>query len=106
MKAKLLWAKNPTFTENPLTERHCVAEVGEFAGFTAERIADIIYHVTNAPRELLEKNELSIAQMIRTGMDKVRATGAFVHSSMSVGDAIEFDGITLMCANAGWKRIN
>tara|TARA_R110002050_G_scaffold269589_1_gene411982 strand:+ start:333 stop:674 length:342 start_codon:yes stop_codon:yes gene_type:complete len=57
--------------------------------------AEQMFHILNAPEELLEDWERSIAQEFR----------ALDNYSLSVGDIVELDGEQFLCESFGWKEL-
>ena len=62
---------------------------------SAEEIAELVFHMTNAPKEMLSEKELKFASAFR---DK----GNY---SLSTGDIVEVDGEHFLCESFGWKKI-
>ena len=60
-----------------------------------ERIAELMFHILNAPEEMLSEVELNIANDFR---------GPGNHS-LSTGDVVEVDGESFLCESFGWKQI-
>lgn len=60
-----------------------------------EEVAEYVFHVLNAPEELLDEVELNIA-------NDFRAPGNY---SLSTGDIVEVDGEHFLCESIGWKKI-
>lgn len=58
-------------------------------------VAELMFHVLNAPEELLDEVELNIA-------NDFRAPGNY---SLSTGDIVEVDGEHFLCESIGWKKI-
>ena len=54
-----------------------------------------MFHITNAPEEMLSEQELEVAKAFRDGDNY----------SMSTGDVVEVDGEMFLCESFGWKRI-
>lgn len=61
----------------------------------AEEVAELVFHMTNAPKEMLSEKELKFASAFR---DK----GNY---SLSTGDIVEVDGEHFLCESFGWKKI-
>lgn len=62
----------------------------------AEEVAELVFHITNAPKELLSEEELKCALAFR---DK----GNY---SLSTGDIVEVDGEHFLCESVGWKKVD
>ena len=60
-----------------------------------EEVAEFMFHVLNAPEEMLSEEELKIA-------NDFRAPGNY---SLSTGDVVEVDGVSFLCESFGWKEI-
>ena len=60
-----------------------------------ERIAEKMFHILNAPEEMLTEVERNIANDFR----------AKKHYSLSTGDVVEVDGISFLCKSFGWKEV-
>ena len=60
-----------------------------------EEVAEFMFHVLNAPEELLNESELNIA-------NDFREPGNY---SLSTGDVVEVDGVGFLCESIGWKQI-
>jgi len=60
-----------------------------------EEVAEYVFHVLNAPEELLNEVELDIVNKFR----------AMKHYSLSTGDIVEVDGEHFLCESIGWKKI-
>jgi hypothetical protein len=60
-----------------------------------EEVAELVFHITNAPEEMLSEEMLSIAK-------EFRALGNY---SLSTGDVVEVDGTKFLCESFGWKEI-
>lgn len=103
MRARLLYCKNPSFTEDANQERVCVAEIEVSGGGRAA--GDVAFHTTNAPAEFLDATGRKLQADIFRQQNAYRAKHGFIHTSMSVGDAVEVDGELWMCANSGWIHI-
>ena len=58
-------------------------------------VAELMFHVLNAPEELLDEVELNIANDFR----------ASDNYSLSTGDIVEVDGEHFLCESIGWKKI-
>ena len=54
-----------------------------------------MFHILNAPEELLEDWERSIAEEFR----------ALDNYSLSVGDVVEVEGTQWLCESFGWKEL-
>jgi hypothetical protein len=61
----------------------------------AEEVAELMFHILNAPEEILSEVELDIA-------NEFRAAG---HYSLSTGDIVEVDGSAFLCESFGWKEV-
>ncbi len=57
--------------------------------------AEQMFHILNAPEELLEDWQLPIAEEFR----------ALDNYSLSVGDIVEVDGTQWLCESFGWKEL-
>ena len=62
----------------------------------AEEVAELVFHITNAPEEMLSEEELEVAKAFR---DK----GNY---SLSTGDIVEVDGDMFLCESIGWKKVD
>ena len=60
-----------------------------------EEVAEYVFHVLNAPEEILNEVELIIA-------NHFRSPGNY---SLSTGDVVEVDGVSFLCESFGWKEI-
>ena len=60
-----------------------------------EHIAELVFHILNAPEELLSEVEIEIA-------NDFRAAGNY---SLSTGDIVVVDGEYFLCESFGWKKI-
>ena len=58
-------------------------------------VAELMFHVLNAPEELLVEVDLNIANDFR----------ASDNYSLSTGDIVEVDGEHFLCESIGWKKI-
>ena len=58
-------------------------------------VAEHVFHILNAPEELLCEEELKIA-------NDFRAPGNY---SLSTGDIVEVDGVGFLCESFGWKEV-
>jgi hypothetical protein len=61
----------------------------------AEEAAELVFHILNAPEEMLSEVELNIANDFR----------AQRHYSLSTGDIVVVDGEYFLCESFGWKKI-
>lgn len=61
----------------------------------AEEAAELMFHILNAPEEMLSEVELKIANDFR----------ALDNYSLSTGDVVEVDGVGYLCESFGWKEI-
>jgi hypothetical protein len=61
-----------------------------------EEVAELMFHILNAPEEMLSEVEVNIAK-------DFRAPGNY---SLSTGDVVEVDGVAFLCESFGWKEIN
>lgn len=61
----------------------------------AEEAAELMFHILNAPKEMLSEVELQIA-------NDFRALGNY---SLSTGDVVEVDGVGFLCESFGWKEV-
>ena len=62
----------------------------------AEEVAELVFHITNAPEEMLSEEEVLIA----------RAFSAPGNYSLSTGDVVEVDGECFLCESFGWRKID
>ncbi len=62
---------------------------------TGEQVADFVFHILNAPQEILNEAELKIATDFR----------ALDNYSLSTGDVVVVDGEHFLCESVGWKKI-
>lgn len=62
----------------------------------AEEVAELVFHMTNAPKEMLSEKELKFASAFR---DK----GNY---SLSTGDIVEVNGEHFLCESIGWKTVD
>lgn len=60
-----------------------------------EEVAEYVFHILNAPEEMLDEEELKIA-------NDFRAPGNY---SLSTGDIVEVDGVRFLCESFGWKEV-
>ena len=60
-----------------------------------EEVAEYVFHILNAPEEMLNEVELKIA-------NDFRAPGNY---SLSTGDIVEVDGVQFLCESFGWKEV-
>ena len=60
-----------------------------------EEVAEFVFHILNAPEEILSEVELNIA-------NDFREPGNY---SLSTGDVVEVDGEHFLCESIGWKKI-
>lgn len=60
-----------------------------------EHVAELVFHILNAPEELLSDVEIEIA-------NDFRASGNY---SLSTGDIVEVDGVGFLCESFGWKEV-
>ena len=60
-----------------------------------EEVAEYVFHVLNAPDEILDEAELQIANDFRGKK----------HYSLSTGDIVVVDGEYFLCESFGWKKI-
>ena len=63
---------------------------------SGEETAELVFHITNAPEELLSEEELKVANAFR----------AKDNYSLSTGDVVEVDGDYFLCEPAGWRQID
>jgi hypothetical protein len=61
----------------------------------AEEAAELVFHILNAPEEMLSDVEIEIA-------NDFRAPGNY---SLSTGDIVVVDGEYFLCESFGWKKI-
>jgi len=59
------------------------------------QIAERMFHILNAPEEMLSEVEIEIA-------NDFRAPGNY---SLSTGDIVEVDGVRFLCESFGWKEV-
>ena len=62
----------------------------------AEEAAELVFHITNAPEEMLSEEELEVAKAFRD-------EGNY---SLSTGDIVEVDGDMFLCESIGWKKVD
>ena len=60
-----------------------------------EEVAELMFHILNAPEEMLSEEEIEIA-------NDFRAPGNY---SLSTGDIVEVDGVDFLCESFGWKEV-
>ena len=60
-----------------------------------EAVAVLMFHILNAPEEMLSEEEIEIA-------NDFRAPGNY---SLSTGDIVEVDGVGFLCESFGWKEV-
>ena len=60
-----------------------------------EKVAEYVFHILNAPEEILSEEEINIA-------NDFRAPGNY---SLSTGDIVEVDGVGFLCQSFGWKEV-
>ena len=60
-----------------------------------EKVAEYVFHILNAPEEILSEEEIEIA-------NDFRAPGNY---SLSTGDIVEVDGVGFLCESFGWKEV-
>ena len=60
-----------------------------------EEVAELMFHILNAPEEMLSEEEIEIA-------NDFRAPGNY---SLSTGDIVEVDGVGFLCQSFGWKEV-
>ena len=60
-----------------------------------DEVAEFVFHILNAPEEMLSEVELKIA-------NDFRAPGNY---SLSTGDIVEVDGVGFLCESFGWKEV-
>ena len=60
-----------------------------------EKVAEYVFHILNAPEEILSEVELKIANDFR----------AKKHYSLSTGDIVVVDGEYFLCQSFGWKKL-
>ena len=58
-------------------------------------VAELMFHILNAPEEMLSEEEINIA-------NDFRAPGNY---SLSTGDIVEVDGVRFLCESFGWKEV-
>ena len=62
----------------------------------AEEVAELVFHITNAPEEMLSEQELECASAFRNKKNY----------SLSTGDIVEVDGDHFLCESVGWKKVD
>ncbi len=72
-----------------LSSYHCVVD-----GLKGEKAAEKMFHILNAPEEVLSDSERVIA-------DDFRSKDNY---SLSVGDVVEVDDEHFLCESFGWKK--
>lgn len=65
-----------------------------------EKIADAAFAATNSPGLLS-----ALAAQIRKGIKATGYRGEGAHYSLSVGDTVTVNEVTLACEDFGWKRV-
>ena len=60
-----------------------------------EEVAELMFHILNAPEEMLSEEEIEIA-------NDFRAPGNY---SLSTGDIVEVEGVGFLCESFGWKEV-
>ncbi len=60
-----------------------------------EEVADFVFHILNAPQEMLNEAELKIATDFRD----------LGNYSLSTGDIVVVDGEHFLCESVGWNKI-
>jgi hypothetical protein len=60
-----------------------------------EEVADYVFHILNAPEEILDEEDLKIATDFR----------ALDNYSLSTGDVVVVDDEYFLCESVGWKKI-
>lgn len=60
-----------------------------------EEVAEYVFHILNAPEEMLSEKEIEIA-------NDFRAPGNY---SLSTGDIVVVDGEHFLCESFGWKKL-
>ena len=60
-----------------------------------EKVAEYVFHILNAPEDMLSEVELKIADDFR----------AKKHYSLSTGDIVVVDGEYFLCESFGWKKL-
>ena len=60
-----------------------------------EKVAEYVFHILNAPEDMLSEEEINIA-------NDFRAPGNY---SLSTGDIVEVDGVGFLCESFGWKEV-
>ena len=63
--------------------------------WASDRVAERMFHILNAPEEMLKEDELVVANDFR----------AQEHYSLSTGDVVDVDGISFLCESFGWKEV-
>ena len=59
-------------------------------------VAELMFHILNAPEEMLSEEEINIA-------NDFRVPGNY---SLSTGDIVEVDGVRFLCESFGWKEVS
>ena len=62
----------------------------------AEEVAELVFHITNAPEEMLSEEELRVVKAFR-------GKGNY---SLSTGDIVEVDGDMFLCESIGWRKVD
>ena len=60
-----------------------------------EEVAEYVFHILNAPEDMLSEEEINIA-------NDFRAPGNY---SLSTGDIVEVDSVGFLCESFGWKEV-
>lgn len=104
MKVKVTWK---AFGEKPEQGRFITSVDFELFDFTPshDALLNTIYKATNLQDELAEFGHGSFSIYI-WNVIKARLSNQRTHTSLSVGDEVEIDGITYVCADIGWVVAN
>lgn len=68
-------------------------------GWDAERIAEAVYESMNAP------SSPTASDQIREAIAATGYRGEGAHYTLSVGDTVTVDGVSLACGRLGWQRV-
>lgn len=74
----------------------CTSYVGPDKLKEGKDVAEQMFHILNAPEEILSEWEQTLAK-------DFRKDGNY---SLSVGDVVEVDGKQFLCKSFGWKELN
>lgn len=68
-------------------------------------VAEAVFVATNAPAVVVAKSQMA-RDVLRALVALSRAQGTpSVPRSLSVGDTVTVEGVTVACASAGWKQV-